>query len=155
MVENLETAAKNGVITVREDTDLELIQSVMDYNANVDKLLAKKAVAGQIVFGFYMLNSLVIVILTGTAHLFREKPVLTPVVLFMFIAVLFWFTVKKDLFLCSLAVALLMILDIRFAFLIVFDIVLYIIRRKIYTELKREPGYPAFLKIKIRFEDNY
>jgi hypothetical protein len=154
MFENLETAAKNGVITIRENTDSELLQSVFDYNAGVDKLLAKKAFAGQIVFAFYMLNSLVIVILTGTAHLFREKPVLTPVVLAAFIMVLFMFTIKKDLFLCSLSVALLMILDIRFAFLVVIDIILYIIRRKIYTELKRETGYPAFLKIKIRFEND-
>lgn len=157
MVKNIEEIVKKGRITIYKDTDSELVKAVHEYNANVSNSRMKKAHVNEILSGYYILNPLVIcALIASSAGLIFRKPLLALICFVIFTAVFFIFAVsKKNLLISSLAVVLLCILDIMFAILLVFDIVLYILYEKSNKNLKREMGYPAFLDIYIKYENSF
>ena len=109
---------------------------------------------GEIKFGYTLLNPIVIcAMIAAEAPSVFSNPALAIVVLAVYSIIFVIFTLFKDnLVVSTIATVLLLILDLRFAILLIADIVLVLIRNYIEKPLVCQLNYPIFSDIRIKFE---
>ena len=105
-------------------------------------------------FAFSILNPLTVCgMIAGDAGSVFSNPVLAICLLAAYSILFVVFTLFKDnLFVSTIATSLLLLLDLKFAILLVADIVILIIHNSIEKPLKSTNGYPVFIDITVKYE---
>jgi hypothetical protein len=145
---------KKGSIIIYNDSDREIIKDIDEYNKYMGDCRIKMKRVDEIKFGYIALNPLVIsaMIAAEAASVFSH-PVLAIVLLAAYSIIFVIFTLFKDnLVVSTIATVLLLILDLRFAILLIADIVLLVIHDYIEKPLKSQLSYPIFSDINVRYE---
>lgn len=145
---------KKGSIIIYNDSDREIIKDIDEYNKYMGDCRIKMKRVGEIKFGYTLLNPIVIcgMIAAEAASVF-SNPALAIVVLAVYSIIFVIFTLfKENLVVSTIATVLLLILDLRFAILLIADIVLVLIRNYIEKPLVCQLNYPIFSDIRIKFE---
>lgn len=153
---DIKEAQRSGVLTVYTDTDPELEREVKEYNELMSKCRKKMRRVNELEGAFFILNPLIVVGLmffdpytTNTIQAGNLGPNL---VLIIFAAVFFYFTIaKKNLVIPTAVSVLLIFLHIGFAMLTAADVILAVWHAMLLSRLKKIEGYPVFSDIFIKY----
>jgi hypothetical protein len=144
---------KKGSIVIYNDSDREIIKDIDEYNKHMGDCRIKMKRADEIKFGYTVLNPLISVVLAAQAVSASSHPILAIILLAVYFTIFVIFTLYKcNLVVSTIAVVFLLILDLRFAILLIADIILLVMHNYLENPLKSESSYPVFSDINIRYE---
>lgn len=148
-------AIKKGILTVYPDTDKEVVKAVEDYNKRMGDFRLKRKKLREILFAYNITNPLIaFCFIASEIEVVFENPVLNILIIAVYAAVFLHFAIIKDnLAVCTAVSSLLLIIDLRLTILLVLNIVLWLLYRRINNRLKIEHGFPLFLDVQIRYAD--